>query len=411
MRSSAIFRGAAMVIATATAALVLAGCSPDSSGGGGGDDTLTIGASLPLTGEFSQGGLDTQQGYEVWEALTNENGGLLGRDVDIIIRDDATNQNTVVTNYNALIDEDQVDLLLGTQSSLLNIPGSAVAEQAGMVYICPSCGSPDMYNRGFEYIFFAQQALAANQGEVFAEWIASLPDDQRPATAAYPTLDDPFARPVIEGAEKILSDAGVETVYQDVYPSTTENFDAIVNAIVESGAELVVQGSQFEDGVNMVLAMDRAGFQPEVFYQSSSPAYGEQYLEGVGGAESAEGVLFSTSYHVDAETNGNEEFVAKYEEMFGGPVPPEDAADGFAAAQVLAAAVEAVGSTDDQAAIAEWLHSNEVDTILGPLSWNDDGSPTGAFLIGQWQGGESEVVLPEDAATSDSILRWRGSAF
>jgi len=410
MRSSVLFRGAAMVIATATAALALAGCSADNTGGGA-DDALTIGASLPLTGEFSQGGLDTQQGYEVWEALTNEAGGLLGRDVEIIVRDDATNQNTVVTNYNALIDEDQVDLLLGTQSSLLNIPGSAVAEQAGMLYICPSCGSPDMYNRGFEYIFFSQQALAAAQADVFAAWVAALPEDQRPATAAYPTLDDPFARPVIEGAEKILSAAGIETVYQDVYPATTKNFDAIVNAIVDSGAEMVVQGSQFEDGVNMVLSMDRAGLQPEIFYQSSSPSYGEQYIEGVGGADAAEGVMFSVSYHVDAETDGNEEFVAKYKELFGGDVPPEDAADGFAAGQVLAAAVEAVGSTDDQAALAEWLHDNEVDTILGPLSWNADGSPTGAFLIGQWQGGESEIVLPEDAATSDSVLRWRGAAF
>lgn len=410
MRSTVTFRGVALVAAVATAGLVLAGCTAD-GGSGGADDAIVVGASLPLTGEFSQGGLDTQQGYEVWVELTNEAGGLLGRDVEMVIRDDATNQNTVVTNYNALIDEDQVDLLLGTQSSLLNIPGSAVAEQAGMVYICPSCGSPDMYNRGFEYIFFSQQALARNQGEVFANWIASLPEDQRPKTAAYPTLDDPFAGPVIEGAEEILAAAGIETVYRDVYPATTENFDAIVNAIVQSGAEMVVQGSQFEDGVNMVLAMDRAGFQPEIFYQSSSPAYGQQYLEGVGGPEAAQGVMFSTSYHVDADTPGNAEFVAKYEEMFGGPIPPEDAADGFAAGQVLAAAVEAVGSLDDQAAIAEWLHANEVDTILGPLSWNADGSPTGQFLIGQWQDGESEVVLPEAAATSDVILRWRGDAF
>lgn len=410
MRSTVTSRGIALLAATATATFLLAACTPDGSAGGD-DDPITVGASLPLTGEFSQGGLDTQQGYEVWVELINENGGLLDRPVEIVIRDDATNQNTVVTNYNTLIDEEQVDLLLGTQSSLLNIPGSAVAEQAGMVYICPSCGSPDMYNRGFEHIFFSQQALAANQGEVFARWIASLPDDQRPATAAYPTLDDPFAGPVIAGAEEIIAAAGIETVYRDVYPATTENFDAIVNAIVQSGAELVVHGAQFEDGVNMVLAMDRAGFQPEILYQSSSPAYGQQYLDGVGGAEATQGVFFSTSYHVDAETPGNAEFVAKYQEMFGGSIPPEDAADGYAAGQVLAAAVEAVGSIEDQTALADWLRANEVQTVLGPLSWNDDGSPTGEFLVGQWQDGISHVVLPAEAATTDRILRWRGDAF
>ena len=99
----------------------------------------------------------------------------------------------------------------------------------------------------------------------------------------------------------------------------------------------------------------------------------------------------------------------KFEEKFGG-IPPEDAADGFAAAQVVAAAVKAVGSIDDQAKLADWLHANTVETILGPLSWNADGSPKGDFLVTQWQNGVSQVVLPPDVATSDTIVHWQGGA-
>lgn len=390
--------------------LTAAACSSDGGSGGSDGDPIRIGASLPLTGEFSQGGLDTQQGYEVWVEMTNADGGLLGRQVEVIVKDDATNQNTVVTNYNNLIDQDGVDLLLGSQSSLLNIPASAVAERNEMVFVCPSCASPDMFNRGFEFIFFSQQTMATEQAKIFAEWVAGLPADQRPTKAAYPSLDDPFAQPVINGAEEVLAAAGIETVYKDVYPATTKNFDAIVNAIKDSGAEIVVQGAQFEDGVNFVRALNGAGYEPEILYQSSSPTYGQQYIDGVG-AENAHGVFFSSSYHHAAETPGNAEFVAKYQEMFGDQMPPEDAADGYAAAQVLAAAVEAVGSLDDQRALADWLRDNTVDTILGPLSWNADGSPNGDFIIGQWQDGSSEVVLPSLAATVDSIVRWRGDAF
>ena len=97
----------------------------------------------------------------------------------------------------------------------------------------------------------------------------------------------------------------------------------------------------------------------------------------------------------------------KFEDKFGG-LPPEDAADGFAAAQVLAAAVQTVGSYDDQAKLADWLRGNTVETVLGPLQWNEDGSPKGDFLVGQWQSGVSQVVLPNDVATSDKILRWQG---
>ena len=50
------------------------------------------------------------------------------------------------------------------------------------------------------------------------------------------------------------------------------------------------------------------------------------------------------------------------------------------------------------------LGENEVETILGPLSWDETGAPTGEFLIGQWQNGKAEIVLPEEAATSDTII-------
>ena len=62
----------------------------------------------------------------------------------------------------------------------------------------------------------------------------------------------------------------------------------------------------------------------------------------------------------------------------------------------------------DQTKLADWLRANEVQTILGPLSWDDAGRPQGEFLIGQWQDGKPEIVLPEEAATSDRIVETYG---
>lgn len=388
--------------ATSIVVMGLAACGSDGGSGSDSDEPIKIGTSLPLTGEFSQPGTAAQQGYQVWEQMVNDSGGLLGRDVELIIKDDASNQNTIVADYNALISQDDVDLLLGTFSSLLNLPASAVAERNQMLFIEPAGGSPDMFNRGFEYLFFAQQATADKQGKVFAEWIATLPEDRRPATAAYPTIDDPFAAPNVEGIRAILEAAGVETVYQETYAIDTKNFDTIVTAMQAAQPELVVHGAVFEDGVGLVRSMLRANFKPTWLYQTSAPSQGTQYAEAIG-EENTEGVMFAISHAPEADTPGNEEFVAAYDEMFGGP-PPEDAADAYAAGQVLQAAVEAVGSIDDQKALADWVRENKVTTILGDLEWNDDGSPIGEFLIGQWQDGQVEFVLPEDFATTDKIV-------
>jgi branched-chain amino acid transport system substrate-binding protein len=398
-------RGLVAAAMTGVMAVGLAACGGDEGGGDGADDPIVIGTSLPLTGEFSQPGQAAQQGYEVWRDMVNEEGGLLGREIELIVKDDASNQNTIVSDYNALISQDEVDLLLGTFSSLLNLPASAVAERNQMVYVEPAGGSPDMFNRGFEFLFFAQQATADKQGKVFAEWVAQLPEGEKPLTAAYPTLDDPFAAPNVAGIRAILEEAGVETVYEETYAIDTKNFDTIVSAMKNADPDLVVHGAQFEDGIGMTRSMLKADFTPDMFFQTNAPSFGSQFTDGIG-EENTEGVFYAVSHSPDADTPGNAEFVAKYEEMFGEGEVPEDAADAFAAGEVLQAAVEAVGSIDDQKALADWLHENEVETILCPLSWDETGAPQGEFLIGQWQDGSPEIVLPEEAATAEIQREW-----
>jgi branched-chain amino acid transport system substrate-binding protein len=406
-------RFALCMLSVAVAAALAAGCGSnggDSSGGGAkGGPPIKIGASLPLTGEFSEPGKAAQQGYRVWEAMTNQKGGLLGRKVRFIFRDDASDQNTVVSDYTSLISRDKVDLLAGTFSSLLNIPASTVAERNRMLYVEPAGGAPEIFDRGYKYLFFAQQATANKQGDVWAKWVLSLPSSKRPKTAAYPTLDDPFAVPVLEGIREKFEAAGIRTVQKSTYPADTSNFDSIANAVKAKNPDVVVHGATFADGVGFVRAMKKVNFKPKMFFETSAPSFGDQYIKGVG-KEATEGVFYAVSHTPEAATPGNKEFVAKYKQLYGGTEVPEDAADAFATAQVMQAAVKAVGSVDRSAQqkLADWLHGHEVQTVLGPLSWDDAGRPQGEFLIGQWQNGKPEVVLPQDAATTDKIIETYG---
>jgi len=381
------------------------GTTPGATAASG--DPIRIGTSLPLTGEFSEPGKAAEQGYRVWEKMVNDAGGLLGRPVEIIVRDDASDQNTIVADYNALISREKVDLLLGTFSSLLNIPASTVAERNRMLYVEPAGGAPEIFDRGYKLLFFAQQATADHQGDLFADYILSLPESERPKTAAYPTLDDPFAIPVLEGIRAKLEPAGIETVYAETYPVDTSNFDAIANAVKSADPDLLVHGATFADGVGFIRALDKVGFDPDYFFETSAPSFADQFSKGIG-VENTEGIFYAVSWTEEANTPGNQEFLAGYEEMYGAGVPAEDAADAFAAATVVQRAVEAVGGVDDQQALADWLHANEVETILGPLSWDETGAPEGEFLIGQWQDGKSEIVLPEAAATTDAIVQRKG---
>src|SRR3954453_13976909 len=363
---------------------------------------MGAGISLPLTGDFSQPGGEAKRGYEVWANQVNKAGGLLGRQVQLKIVDDASSQDTVVSDYTKLITQDKVDLLLGTFSSLLNYPASAVAEKNNMVFVEPAGGAPKMFTRGFKNLFFAQQATAPHQADVFVEWIKSLPADQQPKTAAYPTQDDPFAAPVIESMQKQLEAMGVQTVFSSKYPADTTNFQSIASQMAGKKPDLIAQGAVFEDGVGLVRSLKQLDYSPKIMFQTSAPSNAGQYSSGVG-VGSTEGVFYTVSWHQDAKTPKNEEFVAGYKAAYENADPAEDAADAYAAAEVLQAAVTGVGSLD-QAKIRDWLHANTVQTILGPLSWTPTGEPKGKFLLAQWQSGKAQVVAPAEAATSQTVV-------
>jgi branched-chain amino acid transport system substrate-binding protein len=393
------------VAASAAVLLAVSACGSkpsESASSGNSKDPIVVGISLPLTGDFSQPGGEARKGYEIWRDQVNAAGGLLGRTVQLKITDDASNQDTVVTDYTKLITQDKVDLLLGTFSTLLNFPASAVAEKNGMLYVEPAGGAPKMFDRGFKKLFFAQQATASHQPDVFVDYIKSLPADQRPKTAAYPTQDDPFTTPVIQSMQKQLEALGVQTVYTTTYPADATNFQTIASAIAAAKPDLIAQGAVFEDGVGLVRSLQQLNYSPKMMFQTSAPSNAGQYSDGIG-VKNTEGVFYTVSWNEKAKTTGNDKFVAEYAKRFNGGIPAEDAADAYAAAQTLQAAVKKVGSLD-QTKLADYLHKNEVDSILGPLAWDETGAPTKQFLLGQWQNGAPEIVAPKAAATVDKAV-------
>ena len=422
-RPSRRIRAGALVASVAVAGLVLSACGGSSSSSestaaseapaassaaasadaGGSTEPIRIGISLPLTGDFSQPGGEAKKGYDAWATNVNAAGGLLGRQVELVILDDASSQEQVVTDYNNLISNEKVDLLLGTFSSLLNFPASTVAENNQMVLVAPAGGSPKIFEANPTYYFFAQQAIGPDQANPFVDMIAGLPDDQKPTTAAYVTQDDPFAAPVIESMQAQLEAMGVETVYSEVYPPETTNLQPFASKIAAAKPDLIAQGAVFEDGVSLVKSLVQVGYNPNIMFQTSAPSNGAQFTDGIG-TGNEEGIFYAVSWSEKSPTPGNAEFIATYQAQNGeGLVPAEDAADAYAAAEVLAAAVEATGGLDNPT-LKDWLHANPVSTILGELSWDEIGRPQGDFLLAQWQNGTVEIVAPPEAATTENLV-------
>ncbi|MFJ4255256.1 amino acid ABC transporter substrate-binding protein [Microbacterium sp. NPDC090003] len=398
-------RIAAAIGSLTIAALTVSACSGtgDQSEGGGSDDPIVIGISLPLTGDFSEPGKGVERGYEAWRDIVNENGGLLGRQVELKILDDQSNADRVVSDYESLIAQDGVDLVFGPFSTRLVVPSARVAQEYGMLFVEPAGAAAEVFEQGFDNLFYAAPAIANDHYNNLADYLLALPEDQRPETAAVAAMDDPFAQGTAYGLRDKLEEAGVEILVDEVYPPNTTDFSTIAAKIAQSDADIVIGGTQYQDAVNLIIALQQLNYQPELAAFSTAPTNPE-FAAAIGGA--TEGILAPTGYSPDSQFPSNIEFVEKYTEMHGNP-PAEDEANAYTTGQVVAAAVEAVGCAEQgecQQQLIDWLRDNEVETVVGPLSWDETGKPTGAHLIQQWVGGEIRIVLPEDVKETDFLF-------
>lgn len=365
-------------------------------------EPIRIGASLPLTGDFSEPGTAAGNGYQVWVAMINEAGGLLGRQVELTVLDNASDQDTAVADYEKLITVDEVDLVVGPFSSRLVIPTSEVAARYGYAFVEPAGGAPDVFNRGLTNLFFAQPARGARQADPFSAYVLSLPEDVRPKTFAVASQDDPFTLGVMDRLKAQLQEGGLELVFDEIYAPETTDFSAIAIQVADLDPDLVVGGTILEDSVGQIRAYQEAGYQPRGAFFTTGPSLPGPFREALGTA--TEGVFAAMSWYPEANEYQNAEFVARYIEMFGGAAGdiPEDAANAFTVGQVLQQAVEAIQSTDN-AALIEELHSGTYQTVVGPLSFDETGAPQGSFMILQWSGETFVIVGPPGREQADPV--------
>lgn len=389
-----------LAAASITALAATACSSTASTAGKVSSGPITIGMSLPMTGPVADVSKSGLQGYQLWSSQLNAAGGLLGHQLKLNVLDDGFDPNQTATDYTRLISQDKVNLLLGTFSSLLNAPASAIAARQGMLYVEPSGGAATLFTRGFTNLFFAQPGTTTSEPDRFVAWIASLPASQRPATAAYVTQDDPSASPAVAVFKTRLQALGIKTVYDQTYDPSTTNFDAIASSVAHARPQLIIQGAVADDGAAFVRSLEKLNFSPRMLFQTNAPS--DSAYPGAIGRANAEGVFTAEAWSPQATYPGNAAFVAAYTKKFGSP-PTEDAANSYTAGQVLAAAVRAVGRID-QKALAAWLHTHTVSTIVGPLKWNSAGDPEGSLLLAQWQDGKLQIVAPKSAATTSHIV-------
>ncbi len=404
----------------------------DTTAGGG--EPIVFATSLPLTGEFSGVGAKHRDGYQFCVDEINARGGLLGRDVELIVEDNRSDTEVVVSQTERFINVDNADVLFGTFSSLLGYPASSIAEQNGMVYPMPSSGALRVWERGYNNIFYFQQLPAEETGSSMVDLVEYYTEQgiitEPMETAAIVSADDFFAAAIANGflggevsfpdsdetvslAPGYVEQMGMTVVFDEQWPVGFTDWITLANSIASAEPDFIAMTTaSVDESISLLRALETVGYNAPLIYSSQGAQ--SEFQEELG--STSDGVVIHSVWAREAnwegtlvgETYTNEDFINGFNDAFG-RLPDEDEALPFAVCQGMEQAITGTGGTDN-AAMSEWLHSRSADepvqTIVGDFVWDERGLPDGrAFLVNQWQGDTLALVYPvgEFDGTSDLV--------
>ena len=355
-------------------------------------DEIVIGTSLPKTGPYAETQfLQYSRAYDQWARDVNAGGGMLGRPVRLLWYDDLGTAEGCEANFERLINEDKVDLLLGPCHSILIEPMAHVVEEAEMFLLEGSGSVSEMFRKGRKWLFLVWDA-DCNYMKAFLELMTDPSNSKRVSKVGSLAGNRPRGLGHARGVEEHAAKLGLQVVFNELTKGEVDYADIFKRAKA-SGAEAIMWDieARGDDKKAAIQAAVDAGFAPSQLWLSESP--GQPVMDGV----------FSRVTWLPQDPRPQSvQFDTDFRAMHGA-VPEYHSAGGYACGQVLLQAVEATNSLDNHK-LREAVLSMEFDTVMAKLRYGEDGLPIATFPVAQWQNGKPELVFPAEAKTADAKL-------
>jgi branched-chain amino acid transport system substrate-binding protein len=353
-------RTALLIALLATIAAALPGCRPASS-------TIKIGLEGPITGDYAYEGEGFKKAVQMLVDDTTQAGGLLGRQVELLVEDDKGDPKEAALVADRLKSQ-KVIAVIGAYNSSATEPASAIYNEAGILHITPSSTATALTTKGYKR-FFRVCFLDDRQGLFAASFMAKVMGAKKIGI-----LHDnsTYAKGLADWSKKYAEQQGLQVAFfdainpkdKDFTPTLTNIKAAALDAIFFTGYHaqgglLLKQGKEL--GLTTPWVMGNACNNPELIQ--------------IAGLDAAKGTVvvtepLPTDLDYPEAKQFNEEFKAKYGE-YPSSVWWVMAADAF---RVIKYAIEQTKSTDP-GKLAEFLHSAQFKNypgITGPIIGFDE---------------------------------------
>lgn len=367
---------------------------------------VRVGSTLALTGPLSATALVHKLVGEIYVEDLNARGGLLGRKVEWIVKDDQSKPDVARTLYEQLVTSDKVDLLMGPYATGAILSAIGVAQRYNKMLIHHTMGVPSLAKYDMH---FPAWSLGPNPGTTVPNTLfdALAASPKPPKTIAIVTSKFPSLHFLSLGAREVAKKRGLQEVLFLEWEFGNRDFGPIAARVKDAKPDLVFVGDIGLEGNMLLEAMKKLDYEPPLHFHLY-PAPGPMAT-----APETKNALSVTIFEEHAPFTNDPvaaKFVKTYNERAkaaGFPYTKVEvqAAASFTAWQLLEASVNATKSLDDKK-MAAWLKANQVKTIQGTLRF-DKGNNFGDDLmrIKQVQNGNWVTVWPKEWAAPGATLK------
>lgn len=351
---------------------------------------IRIGASMALTGKYALQGGYARDGYQLCQKHVNAQGGVLGRPIEFVIRDDASDEKTAIRVYEKLITEDRVDAVLGPYSSPITDAVADVTEKHRKLMIAAMAGTTSLWEKGRKNLIMVISSV-----ELTPEGFIDLAARFGLKTIAVLNEDGLVAKAAAKGAAELARKKNLDVVFSETYPKGTTDFSPLLNKVKAARPDAFVIGSQiFDELITMTRQMREIDLNVKML---SSLPYGglPDYQKRLDKA--AEFVYSSTFWESSLPYPANREFVTAYEKDFN-CAPALQAANAYAGCQLFAEAARRAGSVDSDK-LRDAVLKLRTKTILGDFAVDERGFQVAhRSVTTQWQDSKQVIIWPDDVA-------------
>ncbi len=373
-------------------------------------DNVKVGIVLPLSGSQASFGEIERDSFVLAaeEINADEERGVK---LELLFEDDGGRPRAGARAAEKLID-DGVVMLGGGYSSSVTLAVAEVAQRRGVPFLVNTGAADSITEQGWDNVF----RLNPPSSEYVAGAMSFLSEVVQPRSAAIIHEESAFGKSQSEAFEAACRELGIPVVVHESYAAparkagatATEDFKLwhftkTLTRLKRKKPDVVYMVSYLLDA-NMLMTQARAlGWSPKVYIGGGAGFALPRFYQLT--REAAEGVFTVTLWDRSLPYPRADVYFAKFETRYGRQ-PDYHGAEAFAAAYVIADALERAASFDAED-VRSALAETRMKTVFGPVEFVDYDGKTNqnrlSAYVGQWLDGELELVWPKEVARAEYV--------